>query len=85
MTAHHTPSVLFGKLDGSDTLTDGTDLIHFQKKCIRSFQIDSLTNKLRIRDGKIVRNDLNLLTDLLLERTPVVPCVVRALRIRKCA
>mmetsp|Transcript_6485 Transcript_6485/g.19015 ORF Transcript_6485/g.19015 Transcript_6485/m.19015 type:complete len:237 (-) Transcript_6485:775-1485(-) len=73
---HDAPAILLGKLDGSDRLTDGTNLVHLEKEAVRGALLDSSRDLVDVCDGQVIAHDLDLFADLLAELAPVVPIVL---------
>lgn len=63
MGRHDTPSVLLGKLDGVDTLTNGADLVNLEQQTVGRLGINGLTDFGRIGHGQVISDDLDFFTD----------------------
>ena len=76
VAGHDAPSVLLGKLDGIDRLRDGTNLVDLQQQAVGRSLLNSLLDLNGVGNGKIVANNLDLLSDLVADLGPVVPIVL---------
>ena len=71
---HNTPTVGLRELDSLDGLGDGTDLVDLQEQGVARLLLDGSLDSLRVGDGQVITNDLDL--GRLVEVGPSLPVVL---------
>jgi hypothetical protein len=71
---HDTPASGEGVLGGVDGLGNGTDLVDLEEKSVASLGLDSLLDELRVGDGKVIADNLEV--GGLVEVAPGLPVVL---------
>ena len=78
MRHHHRVAAPVRELHRLDRLGERPDLVHLDEDRVRHAALDALLKSLRVRHEEVVADELDTLAELLRQRRPRVPVVLRA-------
>ena len=73
---HDAPSVLLGKLDGIDGLTDASDLVDLEEEAVGGLLFDGLLDLDGVGHGQVITDDLDVFSDFGNDLGPVGPVIL---------
>jgi hypothetical protein len=71
---HDTPSGTKGVLSSLDSLSDGTNLVDLEQKCVAGLELDGLLDELGVGDSQVITDNLEV--GSLVEVRPCLPIIL---------